>query len=112
MGAVRTTYAMAAACIVRRKQCIDLGLGDPFMREFRSSNPMTTLASSPGSQSQAAMVLEQGMEPIKIYFLINLEYSGNAKGTQRISLETSPYPPTKQALFNLLRQPYTYIIPR
>jgi hypothetical protein len=41
---------------------------------------MTTLASSPGSQSHAAMVLEQGMDAIKTFFLNNLGYSGNAKG--------------------------------
>ncbi|KIP04476.1 hypothetical protein PHLGIDRAFT_75887 [Phlebiopsis gigantea 11061_1 CR5-6] len=29
-GAVRTTFAMAAACIIRRKQLIDRGLDDPF----------------------------------------------------------------------------------
>jgi hypothetical protein len=72
MGAVRTTYAMVAACIVRRKQCIEMGLGDPFARELRGA-PHTPLAgtavgtptgSSPGAgtyaYSQAAVVLEQG----------------------------------------------------
>lgn len=61
MGAVRTTYAMTAACIVRRKQCIDLGLGDPFAG-LRSSYPSMGaigMSSSPSTQSQAAIVLEQ-----------------------------------------------------
>lgn len=30
MGAVRTTFAMVAACIVRRKQLIAKGLADPY----------------------------------------------------------------------------------
>ncbi|OJT02262.1 Paladin [Trametes pubescens] len=30
MGAVRTTFAMVAACIVRRKQLLDRGLDDPY----------------------------------------------------------------------------------
>lgn len=30
MGAVRTTFAMVAACIIRRKQLITLGLEDPY----------------------------------------------------------------------------------
>ncbi|KAG9052633.1 hypothetical protein FS842_009475 [Serendipita sp. 407] len=64
MGAVRTTYAMIAACIVRRKQCIELGLGDPFIKEWRGFGAGTPamgvqLGSSPGSQSHAAIVLEQ-----------------------------------------------------
>ena len=29
-GAVRTTFAMVAACILRRKQLIERGLDDPF----------------------------------------------------------------------------------
>lgn len=31
MGAVRTTYAMVAALLVRRKQIMALGYKDPFM---------------------------------------------------------------------------------
>ncbi|THG97460.1 hypothetical protein EW026_g4542 [Hermanssonia centrifuga] len=31
MGAVRTTFAMVAACLVRRKQLIDQGIEDPFI---------------------------------------------------------------------------------
>lgn len=30
MGAVRTTFSMVAACILRRKQLIERGLEDPF----------------------------------------------------------------------------------
>lgn len=64
MGAVRTTYAMVAACIVRRKQCIEMGLGDPYARENRgngvSSAGMTPIGS-PGAHNQATMVLEQAV---------------------------------------------------
>ena len=72
MGAVRTTYAMVAACIVRRKQCIEMGLGDPFAKEWRATAPIsstgmvsgTPTGSSPGghNHSQAAMILEQGTQ--------------------------------------------------
>ena len=30
MGAVRTTFAMIAACIVRRKQLLSRGMSDPY----------------------------------------------------------------------------------
>lgn len=68
MGAVRTTYAMITACIVRRKQCIEMGLGDPFAMEWRVAAPSTgmligtPMGSSPGAHThlQAAVVLEQG----------------------------------------------------
>lgn len=30
VGGVRTTFAMVAACLVRRKQLIDRGLADPY----------------------------------------------------------------------------------
>lgn len=68
MGAVRTTYAMVAACIVRRKQCIELGLSDPYAKDWKSGAMATggfplgaALSSSPSAHSQAAYILEQGM---------------------------------------------------
>lgn len=54
---------MIAACVVRRKQCIEAGLGDPFVRDRGgavSSSGMTPVGSSPIAHTQAAMVLEQG----------------------------------------------------
>ena len=44
MGAVRTTFAMVAACIVRRKQFIDRGLEDPYIaRSVGSRSGMSTV---------------------------------------------------------------------
>jgi hypothetical protein len=68
MGRVRTTYAMVAACIVRRKQCIQLGLNDPYAREWKSGGALPSvnsplpvgMNSSEGAPAQAAYVLEQG----------------------------------------------------
>jgi hypothetical protein len=68
MGAVRTTYAMVAACIVRRKQCIQLGLNDPYAKEWKSGGGLPSINShapvgmnsSDGTPAQATYVLEQG----------------------------------------------------
>ncbi|KIY43759.1 hypothetical protein FISHEDRAFT_51969 [Fistulina hepatica ATCC 64428] len=43
-GAVRTTFAMVVACIVRRKQLIDRGLGDPFNLDI-TGRPRSTAPS-------------------------------------------------------------------
>ena len=46
MGAVRTTFAMVAACIVRRKQLIDRGLEDPYSaRSVGSRSGMSTVSA-------------------------------------------------------------------
>ncbi|EIW57292.1 uncharacterized protein TRAVEDRAFT_59033 [Trametes versicolor FP-101664 SS1] len=51
MGAVRTTFAMVAACIVRRKQLLDRGLEDPYAtRSIGSRSGISTpsgLAQAP-----------------------------------------------------------------
>ncbi|KAI8980087.1 inositol hexakisphosphate-domain-containing protein [Trametes punicea] len=50
MGAVRTTFAMVAACIVRRKQVIDRGLEDPYAaRSVGSKSGLST----PSGRAQA-----------------------------------------------------------
>lgn len=59
MGAVRTTYAMVAACLIRRKQFISLGMRDPFLRHARTPPP--SLAATPGGL-QAVLALEQAEE--------------------------------------------------
>lgn len=47
MGAVRTTFAMVAACIVRRKQLIDRGLEDPYApRSVASRSGVNTVRVS------------------------------------------------------------------
>ncbi|KAI9061062.1 hypothetical protein FKP32DRAFT_1576534 [Trametes sanguinea] len=46
MGAVRTTFAMVAACIVRRKQLIDSGLEDPYAaRSVGSKSGLSTIVN-------------------------------------------------------------------
>jgi len=59
MGAVRTTYAMVAACLIRRKQYMSLGMRDPFLRQGRTPPP--SLAATPGGL-QAILALEQAEE--------------------------------------------------
>lgn len=47
MGAVRTTFAMVAACIVRRKQLLDRGLDDPYAtRSVGSRSGINTVSVS------------------------------------------------------------------
>ncbi|EPT01640.1 hypothetical protein FOMPIDRAFT_1119753 [Fomitopsis schrenkii] len=55
MGAVRTTFAMAAACIIRRKQLIVRGMDDPYVSKAVVPKPM---AVSPSS-SRLQQALEQ-----------------------------------------------------
>ncbi|KAF8802506.1 hypothetical protein BYT27DRAFT_7196707, partial [Phlegmacium glaucopus] len=49
MGAVRTTFAMVAASLVRRKQMIDRGFPDPYA--LKSMNNAIPISSSPGTGS-------------------------------------------------------------
>lgn len=62
-GAGRTTYAMCAAALFRRKQIMSRGLEDPFMLQMRPStsagSPTVPGVSSPPLNSHAAVVLEQ-----------------------------------------------------
>ncbi|KAI0649419.1 inositol hexakisphosphate-domain-containing protein [Trametes meyenii] len=62
MGAVRTTFAMVAACIVRRKQLLDRGLEDPYAtRSVGSRSGLSTpsgLAQAP-TNAKILQALEQ-----------------------------------------------------
>lgn len=40
MGAVRTTFAMVAACIIRRKQLLARGMDDPYVGRAGMPRPM------------------------------------------------------------------------
>ena len=53
MGAVRTTFAMVAASLVRRKQMIDRGLPDPYA--LKAINNAIPISSTPGSPSTASI---------------------------------------------------------
>ena len=47
MGAVRTTFAMVAACIMRRKQLMDIGIADPYLSKVgggRSNSGVSTVS--------------------------------------------------------------------
>ncbi|RPD74988.1 hypothetical protein L226DRAFT_508637 [Lentinus tigrinus ALCF2SS1-7] len=61
MGAVRTTFAMVAACIVRRKQMIDRGLEDPYTPKSTGSKSgiSTPSGMSPPTSAKILQALEQ-----------------------------------------------------
>ncbi|KAI0701909.1 inositol hexakisphosphate-domain-containing protein [Cerioporus squamosus] len=61
MGAVRTTFAMVAACIVRRKQLIDRGLEDPYSAKSVGSRSGVSTPSgmSPPTNAKIMQALEQ-----------------------------------------------------
>ncbi|KAF8917222.1 inositol hexakisphosphate-domain-containing protein [Mucidula mucida] len=62
MGAVRTTFAMAAACVVRRKQLIAKGLPDPYATKAPAHPLRSSGTISPpnfDSDSRIIMSLEQ-----------------------------------------------------
>ncbi|TFK90507.1 hypothetical protein K466DRAFT_660775 [Polyporus arcularius HHB13444] len=61
MGAVRTTFAMVAACIVRRKQVIDRGLEDPYSAKSvgSKSGVSTPSGMSPPTNAKIMQALEQ-----------------------------------------------------
>nr|GAT59369.1 predicted protein [Mycena chlorophos] len=62
MGAVRTTFAMVAACIVRRRQLIVRGLDDPYAMRGISSTPLPigtpTTNGFPSSQETESRLLQ------------------------------------------------------
>ncbi|KAF7323269.1 hypothetical protein HMN09_00107700 [Mycena chlorophos] len=62
MGAVRTTFAMVAACIVRRRQLIVRGLDDPHAMRGISSTPLPigtpTTNGFPSSQETESRLLQ------------------------------------------------------
>jgi len=51
MGAVRTTFAMVAACLVRRKQLVAQGIPDPYATKIPSIAPTPVIANSSNSVS-------------------------------------------------------------
>ncbi|KAI0360175.1 hypothetical protein OH77DRAFT_1394828 [Trametes cingulata] len=62
MGAVRTTFAMVAACIVRRKQLIDRGLEDPYAaKSVGSKSGLSTPSgrAQPPTNAKILQALEQ-----------------------------------------------------
>ncbi|KAG9104343.1 hypothetical protein FRC06_003389 [Ceratobasidium sp. 370] len=56
MGAVRTTFAMVAACLIRRKQLMARGLPDPF---GKAGAPTPDSGIATPAEIQAAVALEQ-----------------------------------------------------
>ncbi|KAG8748240.1 hypothetical protein FRC10_007629 [Ceratobasidium sp. 414] len=56
MGAVRTTFAMVAACLIRRKQLMGRGLPDPF---GKAGAPTPDSGIATPAEIQAAVALEQ-----------------------------------------------------
>ncbi|KAJ7112000.1 inositol hexakisphosphate-domain-containing protein [Mycena epipterygia] len=61
MGAVRTTFAMVAASIVRRKQLMVRGLADPYVMKTTAVNtpiPIGTPTSGPPSQETESRIMQ------------------------------------------------------
>ncbi|KAF9787481.1 inositol hexakisphosphate-domain-containing protein [Thelephora terrestris] len=64
MGVVRTTFAMVATSLVRRRQLIIRGMQDPYAQKPPSlsrhaSTPSGTVSPAPSSESKIIMALEQ-----------------------------------------------------
>ncbi|KZT01378.1 uncharacterized protein LAESUDRAFT_731226 [Laetiporus sulphureus 93-53] len=57
MGAVRTTFAMVAACVIRRKQLITRGLDDPYAPSMRTMN-----GTKPLGNQLSVVKLQQALE--------------------------------------------------
>ncbi|OCH86618.1 hypothetical protein OBBRIDRAFT_890367 [Obba rivulosa] len=59
MGVVRTTFAMVAACIVRRKQLIARGMEDPLLLKNLSKSGTSTPAGTQVPSAKIEQVIEQ-----------------------------------------------------
>ncbi|KIY62129.1 hypothetical protein CYLTODRAFT_494858 [Cylindrobasidium torrendii FP15055 ss-10] len=57
MGAVRTTFAMITACIVRRKQLMDRGFADPYAAKGPFSGLPTPGSTSPKTEMDSRVML-------------------------------------------------------
>ncbi|KAF8322469.1 hypothetical protein DL93DRAFT_2123864 [Clavulina sp. PMI_390] len=97
MGAVRTTFAMVAACIVRRHQHLALGLPDPFSIFTPASVPLagsTSRNGTPvGGHSTASMQLEKANAQnelnkslLRLTFLMQSNLQPNAPSHSAIEL--------------------------
>jgi Inositol hexakisphosphate len=51
MGAVRTTFAMTSACVVRRRQLVLLGQPDPYSTKLLNASPLSNSASGANTVS-------------------------------------------------------------
>src|SRR5688572_21367621 len=69
MGAVRTTYAMVAACIVRRKRVMELGWPDP----FGSSTFAASTSGTPVARSNTPLGTRSGSMTVCIQTSVSLE---------------------------------------
>ena len=58
MGAVRTTFAMTTACIVRRRQLMSRGLPDPYAARLPNSPHLSNAASGINTVSQVQILLD------------------------------------------------------
>jgi hypothetical protein len=57
MGAVRTTFAMTAACLVRRRQLMLRGLPDPYANKLLNTPHASSPASGVNTVSQGHVQL-------------------------------------------------------
>jgi hypothetical protein len=63
MGAVRTTFAMTAACLVRRRQLMLRGLPDPYVAKLLGSSHPSNSASGVNTVSQDQFLLFSLLTP-------------------------------------------------
>ena len=67
MGAVRTTFAMVAALLVRRKQILNRGGSDPYALNLKAVTGMTPLSSTPGTNTVSnSLSIDRCQRPILI----------------------------------------------
>lgn len=88
MGAVRTTFAMVAACIVRRKQLIDRGLEDPYTpRSAGSRSGISTVCQSNGRRVEtypSHLSQPSGMSPVSTVWSRIVRPGLNVPSSQRM----------------------------
>ena len=104
MGAVRTTFAMVAASIVRRKQLIDLGMPDPYhIVKVPLSIPPSRNESGSGRNTVSQVIakfctLIPYQPPSEALIMMSLEQKNTQQDLSRsllrltYLLQTSSYP--------------------
>jgi hypothetical protein len=104
MGAVRTTFAMVAATIVRRKQLISRGVPDPYAPKHTNgtnpARPNSSGAGTPAGHQSSARIL-QSLEQA----LSQQEYSKSLLRLTYLLQQCLPSKTTQSAIELLMAQP-------
>ena len=96
MGAVRTTFSMVAACILRRKQVIERGLQDPFMIRTGSQRSGVSTVSLYTVENRYAMILSvndsrQEARSVIMCFFIARSHPTKSTGESEGQTQRTPY---------------------